>query len=162
MKLKQKYEMILFCKSDLKIPSVAEKIHFTEKLFNEIKKSGENPEIAMHHHCCGYDRYGKDYWKHTCWIDVYSAHELNISQDKMWLAVNEYFTKFAEYSRKYPIAYRYYNKKFQKTYIYIIHRPFSSFDYIITIPDKKPKIPYKKFIGNCNRNSVLLSEVIKK
>lgn len=162
MKLKQKYERILFCKSDLKIPSVAERIHFTENLFNEIRKSGENPEIAIHHHCCGYDRYGKDYWKHTCWIDVYSAHELHVSQNEIWCDVRDYFRRFSEKSRKYPIAYRHYDRKFRTTYLFIIDRPFSGLDYIITVYDKKPKIPYKKFIGNCNRNSVMLSEVVRK
>lgn len=163
MKKKLTYEMILFCKKDFKIPSVAEKICLTEKLFNELEKSGENPEIAEYHHCCGYEKYGKDYWKHTCWIDFYSAVELNCTQKEIWDSVHSTFRRFAEKSRKYPVVYKHYDRKFQTTYIYIIDRPFSSLDYIITVPDKKLKlkIPYKKFISN-NRNSVPLSELISK
>jgi len=162
MKKRQKYEMILFCKKDLKIPSVAERILLTEKLFDELKKSGENPEIAEYHHCCGYELYGKDYWKHTCWIDFYSAEELNYTQNEIWNSVLTYFKRFSEQSRKYPVVYKHYDRKFQTTYIYIIDRPFSNMDYIITIPDKKiiPAIPYRRFIRRCQRNSVPLSEIL--
>ncbi len=163
MKKKQLFEMILFCKKDLKIPYTADRITFTEKLFNEIKKSGENPEITEYHHCCGFERYGKDYWKYTCWIDIYSASQLDLTQDEMWNSIHSYFRRFSEKSRKYPVVYKHYDRKFKTTYIYITDRPFSDLDYIITIPDKKPKlkIPYKKFMSN-NRHSVLLSEIVKK
>lgn len=164
MKKRKKYEIISFSKTDLKIPSVAEKVILTEKLFNELKKSGDNPEMSEHHHCCGYERYGNDYWKYTCWIDFYAEGQFSMSKETVWRYIHSEFEIFSDKSRKYPIAYRHYDKRRKQTYIYIIGRCFGGMDYIITVDDKKPelKIPYDNFMMRYNKNAVPLSDILKK
>ena len=164
---KQINERISFAFNDLKIPVKAERILLDDELFQKLYKCGD-AEIYEYQHCCGNEIYnGEDFWKHNCWIEVYSEGNWNFTKNDVWNIFKGLFSQFSEESRKNPVAYRLDEKNKNLITLYIIGRHCDSHcsDYIICITPEKVNLrknfPVSYYMTRFGKNSIPLREILK-